>query len=257
MAHNASFQVIIPGQETPVDALGLWQVTAGEAISGDQAGSLWRAQLPAEPLEAGQALDVQEADLHRVRRALGTVESRLSADLKNLPQPEAAADYALQPTRLEVEPGSPGSVLVTAAQTRWPEASYAVYDRFPLNAHSLEEAGQAVGHFASQVQQTISQFARVETVLGGRMVGVTHVAWSGEVATRWSARYGPDHYHQHTRVLAQALATRQDWLRFLLLVTGGALRIGAALASGPFSLLTLWTTWNYLKRVVAEYSRLR
>jgi hypothetical protein len=257
MAHTATFRVNIPGQETPVEALGLWQVTAGEATSGDQAGSLWRVELPAEPLEAEQALNLQEVHLGRVRRALGAVERRLSADLKNLPQPGATTDYALRANLLEAEPGTPGSVLATAAKTRWPEASYAVYDRFPLSAHQLEEAGQAVRHFASQVQQTISQFARVETALGGQMVGITQVAWSGEVTTRWSARFGPDHYRQHTRVLAQALATRQDWLRFLLLVTGGALRIGAALASGPFSLLTLWTTWNYLKQVVAEYSQIR
>ncbi|MEJ2710091.1 MAG: hypothetical protein P8074_20950 [Anaerolineales bacterium] len=254
----ASFRVTIPGQETPVNALGLWQVAVEEATTGDQAGSLWRAELPGEPLEAGQALDFQEAQLGRVRLALGTVESRLSADLKNLPGPDAAADYALRATALlEAEPGSPSSVLATAAQTRWPEASYAVFDRLPLDARQLEEAGQAVGRFATQVQQTVSQFARVETVIGGRMVGVTRVAWSGEIETRWSARFDPDQYQQHTRVLAHALATRQDWLRFLLLVTGGAARIGAALASGPFSLLTLWTTWNYLKQVLAQYSQLR
>jgi hypothetical protein len=188
----ASFRVTIPGQETPVNALGLWQVAAEEATTGDQAGSLWRAELPGEPVEAGQALDFQEAQLGRVRLALGTVESRLSADLKNLPGPDAAADYALRATALlEAEPGSPSSVLATAAQTRWPETSYAVLDRLPLDTRQLEEAGQAVGRFATQVQQTVSQFARVETVIGGRMVGVTRVAWSGEVETRWSARLIP------------------------------------------------------------------
>ena len=257
MEPPASFQVTVPGQESTVDALGLWQVATEKSSTGGEAGSLWRAELPAEPLEAGQALDLQAAHLRRVHLALEAVEGRLSADLKHLVRPGEGADYALSSSLVEAEPGSPSSVLALAAQTRWPETSYAFLDRFPLDTQRLEEAGQVVRRFTSQVEQTVGQFALVETVLEGRMVAVTRVAWTGKVETRWSARFGPDQYRQHTRVLAHALATRQDWLHFLLLVTGGAVRIGAALAAGPFSLLTLWTTWNYLKQVVAEYSQLR
>jgi hypothetical protein len=106
------------------------------------------------------------------------------------------------------------------------------------------------------VRRTVEQLALVETAMGGNTIGVTRVSWSGDTETWWVAGTGPEKFGPHTQVLSQALATRQEWLHFLLIVTSGAVRVGAALATGPFSPIAIWTTWNYALQVVAEFRKL-
>jgi hypothetical protein len=103
----------------------------------------------------------------------------------------------------------------------------------------------------------VEQFALVETVRGGRAIGITRVAWLGDAETWWAAGASAEHFSQHAQALAQALATRQEWLNFLLLVSSGMLKVAVALATTPFSPLTIWTTWNYLRQVVQEYQQIR
>jgi hypothetical protein len=126
-----------------------------------------------------------------------------------------------------------------------------------LDTQVLERTSQEVSQFAALVRRTVEQFALIETASGGRSVAKTRVAWSGDVETWWKSGADQGQFPQHNQVLAQALAARQHWLHFLLLLTSGIVRTAAALATGPFSLIAIWATWNYLQQVMAAYRKIR
>jgi hypothetical protein len=258
----ATFQVWLPG-EAAEDVFGLWQIQAGldlGAGSGAEIGSVWRAALPEDPQESGYWLEAHASRLAASRRALPAAAARLEADLAWLPGPREATAFTTGPGLSKaVEEGSPRSVLIASAQYRWAggETSFGFLDKFKLELPQVEAIGELVRRFAGQVRSSVEQAALVQTEIGGRPLATTRVAWSGDVETWWIAGGARDSTAQHQRVLAGALALRQEWLRFLLQVTSGAARTAAALATGPFSLLALWTVWNYVKAVVNEYQELQ
>jgi hypothetical protein len=256
----ATFQVWLPG-EAAEDVFGLWQVQTGVDLGtglGDEIGSVWRAALPEDLQEGGVWLDEHASRLAASRRALPAAAARLEADLASLPGPRAAA-FSTDASWSAAGPDSPRGVLIACAQYRWAagEASFGFLDTFKLELPQVEAIGELVRRFAGQVRSSVEQSALVQTEIGGRPEATTRVAWSGDVETWWAAGRARDSTTQHLRVLTGALALRQEWLRFLLQVTSGAARTAAALATGPFSLLALWTTWNYIKAVVNEYQELQ
>lgn len=260
MDSGALFQVSTTVQGASPDILGLWQVQALDrspvqlAPEGAEIGSIWWVKLPDDPGEAGRALQSQELRIRGIRATLPAVVRQLEADLRSLPEPGAGATFSTTTSWPSYAPGTPRSVLQQAAQNQWPEASYGLLDRFKLEIPQLEEAARMVSAFTEQVRRTVEQFALVETSSGDRRLGSTRIAWSGDVETWWASGLGPEHYPQHTRVLAQVLATRQEWLRALLVISTGAVKVAAALATGPFSPLTIWTIWNYLKSTTSAVS---
>ena len=256
MDDSAPFRVFISGQETAEDVLGLWQVAKLSASTDDEIGSLWRAELPDDPLVAKQALSAHALYLRQAQQGWRAVPERLQADLDALVKP-VESNYSSESTLRGNGLNGPRAILETAAQLRWPETSFNVLDWFTVDKLQLEDVGHTISQFAAQVQRTVGQLALVETACGDRTVGISRVSWSGDAETWWEPGFDIDRYAQHTQVLSQALATRQGWLHFLLLVTSGAARVAGALATGPFSLLAIWTIWNYVKQVAAEYRQLR
>jgi hypothetical protein len=160
----------------------------------------------------------------------------------------------------------------------------------------LAEASQAVGRLAALVRRLVGepagggQYALVESGSGGILTARTRLDWQGDLHTWWAprglalftpapAREAPRSLslaqmdrasetlgferadrlpmvENHRRLLAQALATRQEWLRFLLVLTSGATKIGLLAASGPFAPAALWAAWNYAQDVIRQFRRL-
>jgi hypothetical protein len=103
----------------------------------------------------------------------------------------------------------------------------------------------------------VGQFALVESAVNGRAAAVTRVAWSGGFSTWWGSHAGALEASQHNQFLVSALSARQDWVRFVTLLTSLVLRISLALAIEPFNPIAIWTTWKYVQVVLKEYRRLR
>lgn len=252
------------------DVLGLWSASADElAFSAPamtplhaQAGAVWRADLPDDPLEAQRLLSTRAAQLRLSQRSLAQAGTLLRNDLRSIPPPRDGESFSTPAGWPPANPDTPRGLLELAAIERFSsQASFAGepqegIDQGLLSEAALDQAGQVAGDFFAQVQRLVGQFALVESSLGGRSLGLTRVSWGGDAQTWWSARAGMDDYPLHQQVLAQALGTRQAWLSFALLFSAGVVQVAAALASGPFSLLTIWTTWNYLKKVVEKYRAL-
>jgi hypothetical protein len=256
MANSVAFQVMITGSQPSRDVLDLWEVEEYPFTTAGEVGSIWRAELPADHQQAANLLDTQAFQLRQTNYALRSAVPRLQAELGTLENPDEV-HYAEGTHKKEVSLDSPHSVLKTAMQ--WSKSTDSGRDFGLPTADTLQlvQTMQIINQFIEQVHRTVSQFALVETVSGGRLVGTTRVAWSGDLETKWQSSFGPEYYVQHNRLVRHALGTRQTWLRFLLLMTAGVTRVAATLATGPFSILAIWATWNFLKQVVAEYRQLR
>lgn len=252
-----TFQVSLPGSASPaLDVFGLWDSSSPPSRPGKGDGGLgllFTADLPADPTLALDLLDARETALRLSRQALPGAEQRLSADLREMALVNAGgASFAVGGG----ENAGARAFLAAAIQHQGLGVSFGLLDNLKIDPFQLDEAANAVSSFAAQVHRVVDQLALVETVSGGQRLGITRAAWSGDVETWWSAAASRDQRLQHEQVLAQALATRQGWLRFLLMVTGGITRVAAALAAGPFSPVAIWATWNYLREVVNEFRAL-
>jgi hypothetical protein len=99
----------------------------------------------------------------------------------------------------------------------------------------------------------VDRFALVESSRGGSTSARTRLDWLGDVHTWWLAGSPPLVISDHRRALAQAVATRQAWLRLATLLTAGAAKIGIAMAAGPFNPLAIFTAWKYVQKVLEQY----
>lgn len=258
-----AFTLSLPGLSEGQDTFDLWQVplpTSSLPPATDttgEIGSVWRAELPEDLLEAARLLDFHQNQLQQTRKALPAASQRLPVDLEAIIPRKGPESFSPGAGWSDVDPASPVGVLQSAVQYRWGDSSSSFFlDQFQLIPGQLEEVVQTVSRFSDQVRRTVEQLALVETSIGGNTIGVTRVTWTGDTDTWWAAGTGPEKFSPHAQVLSQALATRQHWLHFLLIVTSGAVRVGAALATGPFTPIAIWTTWNYALQVVAEFRNL-
>ncbi len=252
-----TFQISLPGSDSSTfDVFGLWDSSSPPSRLGKgdgESGLVFHADLPADPTLAFGLLDARQTALKLSRQALPSAEQSLMADLRELSLVHAGGtSFAIG----EGENAGARAILAAAIQHQGVGVSYGLFDNLKIDPFQLDEAANAVSSFAGQVQRVVAQLALVETSSGGQRLGITRTAWTGDVETWWSAAASRDQRLQHEQVLAQALATRQGWLRFLLMVTGGITRVAATLASGPFSPVAIWATWNYLGEVVKEFRAL-
>jgi hypothetical protein len=246
----------LPGEPGAEDVLGLWGSGPPDVLAAGaaEAGSLWLAGLPGDPAAAGALLEAQQRQVAALGRALPRAQARLLADLSGL----AASGPDELSFALEQAPAdAPLGVLAGALRYRYPDqaASFGLFDAFKPDRQQVEESVGLFDRFSRQVRQTFEGLALVETVIGGRRLGRTSAGWSGDMETWWAAGGLPDERRQHAQVLAQALATRQHWLRFFLLVAGGIPRVAGALAAGPFAPVAIWATWNYFQQVIQAFRK--
>jgi len=246
----AIFQVMIPGKSPLADPLGLWQAVESGASSGRQVpgGLIWRADLPADLDEATQALDAQILLQKQARQALGTIPRRLLSDLYNQAGATQGQAYGVSQT----VPGGAQRILLQARQYSSEGVSFSASDEL-----GTSDVVQVFEQFVSQVRRLVGQFALVESASGGLTLGMTRVAWDGGVYTYWGLDSGIPEAALHNRLLHAALASRQDWLRLLTLLTAAVLRVSAALTLTPFLPLTIWTAWNYVQEILKEYRQIR
>ncbi len=253
MSGGPVFQVSLPGQPDAEDALGLWHsAPAAAAMSPVDAGSIWLANLPDDPDSADVLLLAQRRRVSALSRVLPAAPQYLQADLARMANLEKGeVSFALN----QAGPEAPLNILAGALQYRFPEqaVSFGLLDALKPDRREVEESAGLFERFTRQVRQSVDGFAQVETVIGGRRLGRSRAAWSGDLETWWAADGLPDERRRHEEVLAQALATRQHWLRFFLLVAGGIPRVAGALAAGPFSPVAVWATWNYFRQVIQAY----
>jgi hypothetical protein len=242
---TAVFQVCYPDATPQPDLLGLWQAEglgASFSIGGETPGVVWRVNLPEDSLESARLLNTQSLSLRQTSLALDAAGPLLSRDLQR-----AAAGGAGQ-VAFDLGAASSGryDLLAQALSADPGSLSFGLRDE-------LSEATQTVSNFAASVSRLVDRFALVESSRGGATSARTRLDWMGDVHTWWLAGSPPPVIRDHRRALAQAVATRQAWLRLATLLTAGAAKIGIAMAAGPFNPLAILTAWKYVQKVIEQY----
>jgi hypothetical protein len=108
--------------------------------------------------------------------------------------------------------------------------------------------------FLQPLLHSLTHYAWVETIIAGRWLARTVVSWKGSFVTAWQAKVPSPQARLHERALDLALASRDAWLRILVLALRGALQVATLLALPGGFLLALPAVWHFLSRVSAELS---
>jgi len=246
------FTVFVPYTPPVPDVLDLWQVNANDEayqIGGEKPGSIWRADLPNDMKAAARALNTHAVQLKQTSRALTAAGSLLSSDLQQVNvRGGSEATYDLEASGITGR-----QALLAFAFNYDPEQ---VEYNSQVDKLQLDATAAWVSRFAWQVRSQVEQFALVASVSGGRQIGLTRVVWTGDMQTWWNKGSSSALVDLHRQLLAQAIASRQAWLRLLLTIMEGAVKVGLSLTTGPFSLIAIWTAFNYVRKVIEQYRQL-
>ena len=253
----AVFQVIYPGDPLQADLLGLWMPGALEKtilIDGEQPGVVWRADLPDDPAASAHLLRMHAHTLQQTNVALDVAGPLLQQDLRRASGGAAAGgqvNFGLAPAQDSSSAANGRYDLIAQALNADPQSvAFGLQDE-------VSQAAETIAHFAGSVHRLVDQFALVESSRGGFPSARTRVNWLGDVHTWWLAGSPPPAIADHRRVLAQAIATRQAWLRLATTLTAGAAKVGLAMAAGPFNPVAILTVWKYVQKVIEQYRAIR
>ena len=211
----AVYQVLYPEAPPQADLLGLWQPGRMEgsfSIGGEMPGVVWRANLPEDPVETARLLNTHAVTLRQTGLALEAAGPLLRRDLQRAAADSRSDGQVGFGNSLAIEP--PGAdlgrydLVIGALYYDSRSVSFDLRDE-------LSEAAETVSNFAASVHRLVDQFALVESILGGRPSARTRVDWLGDVHTWWAIGSPGPAIADHRRVLAQAIATRQAWLRLI------------------------------------------
>jgi len=254
---NSLFEYIDPSGASP-DPLGLWSALP-TAVSFDVSGAapadeapVWRANLPADPLEAGEALRRAEAQMAASQQALEQVPDRLD-DFAKRSQPRADGVVSFDTASFSVEQGTPEAELLRVMDsvhaTETGQVSFGVGE---MAEEAWAQAKVQFQGFMEQVNREVLHFAWVETAVEGELVARTTVDWGGDSETVWSEDITPDQLSLHGRTLNLAAASRNLKLRMFTTITTGAAKIAVLLATPAGAVMALPAAYKYVNQILAQ-----
>ncbi len=236
-----------------VDPLGIWQMPAiqttlftAEAADEDSAiaeeVSVWRIQLP-HNLEEADA--VMRSQLHLVDQQQRYLDE-IATQLKAL-DPTA-------PTHTPFVIGSynPQTVLLDSISAlRLPSKAFSISNT-AVNYGALYGRCETL---ISRFQQVLSRRGRIETRIGGNLVGLTKIDWTGDFETIWEEGTAPLAMNVHVRAIRLASGSRLALLRILTIVGTGALglAIKASIPGGQFLLIP--AVYKFVRDMLEELKK--
>jgi hypothetical protein len=246
---EARFQLLVPGSASALDLLGVWQTATADGVAGD--GQLvWQVDLPANRSSAAASLAQQIELLQTGQQELRTARRRLDTFTH---QAQLAATGAVSFTTLDQELPTPERELAALLVAARGEQAFLLGERL---VEGWQETARQAQAFLGQVRLALAVYTRVETKLGGVLIGQTIVGWLGDVKTIWWPGQAGEQAVLHQRALALALGTRAAWTRAALHIVAGAARLASLFAaSGGF--LAIPAAWQFIKQVLADVRQLQ
>lgn len=241
----AIFEVIDPvlGATTPP---GPWvmrpapPVSFSVAAAPEEAGPVWRVNLPADLQAAQVVLDDAGRSLHAQEVALSSATARLQRLARGgasfstrMPAPEAELLGLMMEARA-AESGAASFGLRESAMEGWQEA---------------EERFQA---FANQIQTTLTTYAVVETTIEQVLIGRSRVDLSGGIQSLFRDDFQPDEIELHRKTLSVALASRAALLRTFITVLRGATIVATMFSSPVGAISALPAAWKFVDQLLDD-----
>jgi hypothetical protein len=253
-SRETAFQFLDPGADPgAADVLPVWTMVAPAltfaAPAADVGGApRWRVNLPAAPGPAAEVLAEGTSRLEAWQEALPAAAERLET---------FAAAYTAGPAFAPVPAAAPEAELaLLLAEVREATAPPSFGPRRWL-LRRWQEVAARFHAFLQPLLRTLTHYAWVETTVEGRRLALTSVTWKGSFLTAWQAEAVGARAALHGRALDLALASRDTWVRVLLLALGGAARVAALLAVPGGFLLALPAVWNFICRIGTELGAAR
>ena len=227
--------------ETGESVLGLW---APAAELKDRT-PVWRASYPADPDEA-------EAGLKKAHNKLAAAQAALAEAPARLETFAARQAAGLQPQSFGLgaaapEPESDLALLLLEMRQGQAPQGYAAAGE---STGRWDQAVEAVEGLIERLERSLSDYAWVETCVGGRLVAQTRISWLGDAATVVPASPDPKQMALHRQTLALALASRQSLLRTFTAALEAAVKLAA---SG--GILALPAVWRFINQVRIEWQK--
>ena len=211
------------GENTPVSSLlGVWHSPAAQSASGMPGDPpqtiLWQADLPRSASQSRQILQANQSLLLSASQALPEAERRLAA------QTPADLPFANQPAGQSFS--APWDLL-----------------------GDLQTGAAEAARFFDAMRLALAPQARVETSLGGRVVGRSELSWNGSVQNAFIPNLSPQQAARHRQVLAQVMLSRQSVMRLGVLIAASAASLASSAFTGPLSLLYVY---QFVRDLIAE-----
>lgn len=251
----ATFELTLPNDE-PVGLIGPWQAGAPASVSfaaGESSAPpdapVWKVSLPADPLEADQALAEAEAQIAAAESALDEVPARLDAIATSQPRGVSfdAASFGVEAESAEAD------LLSLLDHARSIEQGRTVsFGAFDFASEAWEQARVQFEAFLGQLQREVLHFAWVETNVEGQILARTTVGWSGDSDTLWLEGADAVQLAIHRRALQVAVKSRALRLRMFSTVTSGAAKLSLLLTTPAGAVLALPAAWKYVTDILAQ-----
>ena len=227
------------------DFFGIWVSAPETGLSfaanapGEPSPPVWQIALPAQPAAARALLSAQQEALQRSLVNLHMAEQRLNKLDSDLSfSAEAGPEAELQAVMRAIPFGT----------------SFSVDDAQAQDQKSIAARWRA---FVAQVDQMLSQYARVETKVDELLIGHTAVGWTGDFETTLTAAANPTAAKLHRQAVQLALASRTAMLRLLIVISTGAAKLALRLAMPGAQILLLPAIYKFVRDVLKELRPLR
>jgi hypothetical protein len=251
--------VLTGSRSVESDLFGIYnaeQSSAEEPVSFDLGSvsdpdvALFVSDLPVDPQRANFEIETAEAGLQANLTSLGAAQARLD-------QFASSQTGGISFSVPGYPSGSPESqllVLLGAAEPggEWDSASFAAGEE---KSSQWEKAAAEFREFIQKLNQVVGHFAWVETQVGGKLIVRSSVSWTGNLETAWNIPPTPDLSSLHQRTLKLALAARAGMLRTFGVVSVGAVKLTALVASPAGAIFALPAAWNFIRQVQHEMAR--
>lgn len=204
------------------------------------------------------------ADLQQANSEIETAEAGVQANLASLGAAQARLDQFVRSQTGGVSfsvpgyaSGSPESQLLVLLEATEPGGEWdaASFEAGEAKSSQWERAAAEFREFIQRLNQIVGHFAWVETQISGKLVARSSVSWTGNLETAWNIPPTADLSSLHQRTLKLALASRAGMLKTFGVVSAGAVKLTALVASPAGAILALPATWNFIRQVQHETAR--
>jgi hypothetical protein len=246
-----------PSQEA--DLFGVWRAEPDSAetpvsfdlgsATGPEA-AVFVCDLPANQEQANTDINRAEAALQASLISLGVAQARLDSLLRSQAD---GISFSIP----SYAPGSPESQLLSllGAQEPGGEWESASFEAGELKFSQWKKATDEFQEFIHRLNQIVGHFAWVETQISSRLMVRSSVSWTGNLETAWNIPPTSELAILHQRALKLALTSRNAMLRAFGIISAGAVKLTALVASPAGAILALPAAWKFVRQVQAETAR--
>lgn len=239
---------------------GVLTVDIEHRVDAPQEQQVWQVRLPPHLAEAKASLAAYQQALTRSSQMLVDIEQRIDTVARR-------AQAIRRETPQVLSAPSPPGVPLTVEQLRAlrdtvdePEAR--LLDEF-IHINRGERAGAAPPtpqqRLFQRIVDSLTTYARVETVLGEQRIACTVMGWLGNVQTIW--KYPTKQSHRgisttaiglHQQSFQLALLSRATLVRSIVMAMRGAVKLWFLCSTPAGAMLAIPLLWDYIRRLLTH-----